>query len=71
MDYLNNTFHSNTNDVWDITDDVMLSHLNGATYILTDYTPELNIGDTEYYTIIIGTVGECLKYIHNNIRSLK
>jgi hypothetical protein len=57
---------------WVIAEDVKLYHnpVSNAC-MLTDYSCTDDIGDTEYYTIIRGTLGECLKYVHKMIRRLK
>ncbi len=75
LDYLNNTFTYTLNtahwmpDVWQVTPYIQLFN-TGHSYMLTDYTPEITMGDTNYYTVITGSLGQCLKYIHKNIRSL-
>ena len=75
--YLNNTFTSTPDSrqyvqaSWFVTKDVNLyqyTYTNG--YMLTDYRCDDDTNDIQYLTVVTGTLGECLKYIHKNIRSL-
>ena len=69
--YLHTTFTHNPPYNWQITKFVTLHHDTVKNvWLLTDSTPEQTMGDTDYVTIVYGSLGECLKYIHNNVRRL-
>jgi len=73
--YLNTAF--TTNEVfnsWNVAKEVNLYYntINNS-YMLTDYNTydEEMYGDVDFDTIIYGTLGECLRYVHITIRRLK
>ena len=72
--YCDNTFtYCLPTNTWQVATDIHLVCVKDATWMLTDYSIKDTemYGDVEFDTIVIGSLGECLKYINKNIRDLR